>query len=83
MQQVSVRKQINRKLEIMPIEMQRKVLIYIDSLSKSSLPYGVSGKKLSQFAGVLTEENAKELTLIIEEGCERIDGNEWYILTGY
>lgn len=77
MQQVSVMQKIDRKLEVMPIEMQRKVLIYIDHLSKSGLPYGVSGKKLSRFAGVLTEENAQELTLIIEEGCDRIDDNEW------
>jgi len=77
MQQISVKQQIDKKLEVLPVEIQRKVLFYIDHLTESATPRGVPGKKLIEFAGTLSEEDAEELIQIIEEGCERIDDNEW------
>ncbi len=77
MQQITVKQQIDRKLEVLPVDVQRKVLFYIDHLTESSIQRGISGKKLAHFAGILSEEDAKELSHIIEEGCEKIDGNEW------
>ena len=77
MQQMTVRQQIDRKLEVLPPNIQRKVLYYIDHLTEPSIPRGVPGKKLIELAGTLSNEDAEELTRIIEEGCERIDDNEW------
>jgi hypothetical protein len=77
MQQITVKQQIDKKLEVLPVDIQRKVLFYIDHLTESVAPSGVSGKKLIEFAGTLSEEDAEELIRIIEEGCERIDDNEW------
>jgi hypothetical protein len=40
-------------------------------------PRGTPGRELLKFAGILSPEEAKEMTDAIEEGCERIDPNEW------
>jgi hypothetical protein len=77
MQQITVRQQINKRLEILPVNLQKKVLSYITRLSDSGIPHGIPGKKLVRLAGGLDKEDADELLQIIEEGCERIDYNEW------
>ena len=77
MQQMTVKQQIDRELEVLPVDMQRKVLDYIAHLTGSGIPPGVPGKKLIKFAGTLSEEDAEELIQIIQEGCEKIDYNEW------
>ncbi|UCH96008.1 MAG: hypothetical protein JSV88_03935 [Candidatus Aminicenantes bacterium] len=77
MQQMTVREQIERELDVLSVNMQRKILDYITHLSGPGIPPGVPGKELLKFAGTLADEDARELTQIIEEGCERIDYNEW------
>jgi len=41
------------------------------------LPKGIPGKSLLEFAGKLSESESDELMHIIEEGCEKVDSNEW------
>jgi hypothetical protein len=49
----------------------------LDHLTGPAAPQGTPGKKLIEFAGTLSQEDAEELIQIIEAGCERIDDNEW------
>jgi hypothetical protein len=77
MQQITVKQQIERELDVLTVDMQRKVLEFITHLSGPGIPPGVPGKKLIKFAGSLSEEDAEELSQIIQEGCEKIDYNEW------
>ncbi|MCP4214817.1 MAG: hypothetical protein GY765_09175 [bacterium] len=77
MQDVTIRCEIDRILDSLNPEMQKKVLDYITLLCDApSLP-GVPGKSLSKHAGTLSREEGDELIGIIEEGCGQIDYNEW------
>jgi len=38
---------------------------------------GDSGKSLLRFAGILDPSSAQEMRQAIEEGCERVDPDEW------
>ncbi len=71
MQQISVRQQIEKRLDSLPKKLQCKVLDYVTNLDASGLPPGVPGKELLHFAGSLSFEDAEELNRIIEDGCER------------
>jgi hypothetical protein len=62
-----------RKLEP---EQQARVLTFVRTLS-GTLPKGVPGRELLRFAGVIDKEDADAMRKAIEEGCERIDANEW------
>jgi hypothetical protein len=77
MQTISVRRQIERKLDALPLEKQKRVLDFITHLDYPDLPPGVPGKELIKFVGTLSPEDAEELIQIIEDGCEKIDYNEW------
>ncbi|NIM10798.1 MAG: hypothetical protein GTO45_02325 [Candidatus Aminicenantes bacterium] len=76
MQTISVRLQIERKLDALPLEQQRRVLDFITHLDYPGFPPGIPGKDLIQFAGTLSPEDAEELIQIIEDGCEKIDYNK-------
>jgi len=41
------------------------------------MPAGASWDELSRFAGVIDRADLRRMTEAIEEGCERIDLNEW------
>jgi hypothetical protein len=68
--------EIERQLETMPLETQQQVLSYIKTLPHPTLK-GVEGKTLRPFFGILSDEDANEMMKAIEEGCERVDLNEW------
>jgi hypothetical protein len=59
-----------------PLELQRKVLEFTQALALS-LPKGVPGKQLLRFAGVIEADDTRVMSQAIEEGCERVDENEW------
>jgi hypothetical protein len=77
MQQVSIKSQIVKEVDVLPLDLQKKVLDFIKLITDSTTPRGVSGKRLMNIAGLMTEDEADELSQIIEDGCERIDYNEW------
>ncbi len=58
---------------------QARVVDFARSLADPSRPkkIGVPGKDLLKFAGTIPHEDLEEMKQIIEEGCERIDLNEW------
>jgi len=76
MQQVSIKSQINRELDILPVNLQKKVLDFVTRLSRSATHRRKDGEKLAKLAGLLTHEEAEELKEIINANCERID-DEW------
>ncbi len=67
---------ITKRLELLPEEMQKKVLKYVNSLQKTGLK-GLPGSSITKFAGCISAEDLETMKKEIESGCERIDGNEW------
>ena len=65
-----------KEVEQLPPPLQRKVVDFAHSLAQSR-PRGTPAKQLLKFAGILSAEEAKAMMAAIEEGCERIDANEW------
>ncbi|HLB70042.1 MAG: hypothetical protein OIN88_03165 [Candidatus Methanoperedens sp.] len=72
----TIKQDIARQLDHLPPEAQRQVLDFVQALAKS-FPKGVPGKQLLRFSGILEAEDIKAMTQAIEEGCERVDMNEW------
>ncbi|XWK89305.1 MAG: hypothetical protein U7127_04350 [Phormidium sp.] len=71
-----IEKEIHTQLEKLNLQQQIKVLNFAKSLA-GTMPVGVPGKDLLQFAGILSHEEAKEMLEAIEEGCGKVDLNEW------
>jgi hypothetical protein len=65
-----------KEVERLPLPLQQKVINYARSLGEST-PCGTPGKQLLKYAGFLSPEEAKAMMDAIEEGCERIEPNEW------
>jgi len=45
--------------------------------TQPAAPRGVPGRDLLRFAGTIDAESAREMEEAIEDGCERIDPEEW------
>jgi hypothetical protein len=69
------RREIIKRLDRLPFEIQIKILDLAEAAP--SPQKGVSGKKLLRFAGILDADDVKEMTQAIENGCEKVDINEW------
>jgi hypothetical protein len=72
----SIKQEIAKQLDHLPLELQRRVLDFTQALILS-LPKGVSGKQLIRFAGILEAEDARAMAQAIEDGCEKVDVDEW------
>ena len=68
--------QVVQELEILPPNLQQQVLIFVQTL-KDTLPAGVSGERLLQFAGLIPSDDLALMRLAIEKDCERVDLDEW------
>ncbi len=68
--------QVLKRLDQLPVELQQRVLDFADALTASS-PRGVSGKDLLPCAGVLSEDDAREISEAIQSGCEQVNPNDW------
>ncbi len=66
---------ISDKLADLSLEQQREVLVFASFL-KSQLE-GVKGSSLLSFAGSIPAADLTRMQQAIEEGCERIDPDEW------
>jgi hypothetical protein len=55
---------------------QVRVVDYARSLAES-MPRGTAGEASLKFAGCIPSADLEEMKLAIEEGCEKIDGDEW------
>ena len=72
----AIRDGIERNLERLPVELQRRVLDFTEALAISQ-PRGVAGRDLLPFGGWLAQEDANDMLAVIEQGCEQVDLNGW------
>jgi len=76
MAQPAVKEQILADLDRLSPEQQRRAADLVHGLV-SPLPTGASVEDLLQVAGTLDEDSARQMVEAIEEGCERVDLDEW------
>ena len=69
-------KEIVKKVKTLPDNLQRQVLIFVDTLQDSSTR-GTPGKGLLEFAGTISPDDLSSMRQAIESGCEQVDGSEW------
>jgi hypothetical protein len=74
--QPAIKEQILKDLDQLSPEQQRRAAELVHDLI-SSLPTGTSGRDLLRFAGTMDSESVSEMMKAIEEGCERVDLDEW------
>ncbi len=67
---------IYEQLEKLPLEQRRQVLEFVRSLTAPQIQ-GVPGRSLLRFAGAIDRADLQALKQAIEEGCERINPNDW------
>lgn len=76
MVQPAIQEQILNDLNRLSPEQQERAAELVHGLV-SSLPKGASIEDLMKVAGILDDESAREMREAIEEGCERVDLDEW------
>jgi len=72
----AIQSELLKEVEQLPPPLQQKVVDFAHSLAQPR-PRGTPGKRLLEFAGILSPEEATAMMNAIEEDCERIDPNEW------
>jgi hypothetical protein len=72
----AVKDQILQDLDQLSPAQQKQAAELVHGLV-SSLPKGASVEDLMRLAGSLDEKSAREMMQAIEEGCERVDLDEW------
>lgn len=68
--------EVMEHLEAMPPHLQEQVLSIVRSLDPS-VPRGIAGSQLLQFAGTIPSDDLDSMTGAIERGCEQVDLDEW------
>ena len=76
MSHTAINQKIIRQLNNLPVELQIKALEFLNALSISK-PQGGSGKDLLRFAGSIPSKELVKMRQAIEDGCERVDVDEW------
>jgi hypothetical protein len=61
------------QIDKLPHDLQARVLDIIKALT----PKGVEGKSLLRFEGSISADDLQLMSKAIEEGCEKVDINEW------
>ena len=64
------------QLQTLPYELQWRVLEFTRALAVS-IPHGIPGRQLLEFAGTIPSDDLQLMRQAIEEGCEQVDTNEW------
>ena len=72
----SIVTQVVERLSVLPDNLQRRVLEYVEALD-ASVRQGVPGSKPLQFAGTIPPDDLRTMEAAIESGCEQVDVNEW------
>lgn len=70
----AVKEQILAQLAGLSEDQQLRVLDFARSLVS---PNGIAGRDLLRFAGAIEKEDLQTMSQAIEEGCEKIDPDEW------
>ncbi len=69
---------VTQHLESFPDDLQAQVLAFVEALkAKANRPRGVAGATLLPFAGVISQDEARQMREVIESGCDQVDANEW------
>lgn len=76
MHDAALKDELLKHLEHMPPELQRQVLELSRAMARSA-SRGIPGKQLLRFSGTLSPDDARAMAELIEEGCERVDPDEW------
>ena len=63
-------------LEALPQNLQQQVLFWVRALDLAQ-PRGTAGRQLLQFAGAISGADLDAMSRAIEQGCERVDVDEW------
>jgi hypothetical protein len=69
----SVKDNLITQIDKLPHDLQVRVLDIIKALT----PKGVEGKSLLRFEGSISADDLRLMSKAIEEGCEKVDINEW------
>ena len=67
---------ILEQVRALPYAEQRRVLDFARALGQAR-PTGVGWVELSRFAGSIDKKDLRTMADAIEQGCARIDLNEW------
>lgn len=73
---LSVIDQVVEQLSAMPQPLQQQVLQFARGLTLPEKK-GTPGQQLLQFAGSIPSDDLSLIQEAIEEGCEKVDVNEW------
>ena len=69
----SVKDNLIAQIDKLPHDLQVRVLDIIKALTSK----GVEGKSLLRFEGSISKDDLQLMSKAIEEGCEKVDINEW------
>ena len=72
----TVEKDIHEQVTRLPLEQRRQVLEFARALVTAKV-HGVPGKNLLHFAGAIDSEDLMDIKRAIEDGCEKINPDEW------
>lgn len=72
----TIGREISECLGKLPVEQQRRVLDFARTLATTPIR-GVPGSSLLKFAGRIGDSDLDAMSRAIDEGCERIDADEW------
>lgn len=72
----SLIEKVVKHLQSLPYESQWRVLEFARALA-SSTPHGVPGQTLLRFAGSIPSDDVERIRWAVEQGCERVDTDEW------
>jgi len=73
---VTVKKEIINQIGLLDYEHQRRILDFARVLAVTG-PKGIPGERLLSFAGTIPAGDLKAMKQAIEDGCEKVDLNEW------
>lgn len=73
---ISIIDEVVEQLKAMPQHLQWQVLGFVQALAKAEVP-GMPGQQLLRFAGSIPPDDLQSMHEAIEQGCERVDVDEW------
>jgi hypothetical protein len=71
-----IENELRETIHQLPLQQQQQVLAYARSLSGLPLK-GVPGVSLLRFAGTIEADDLELMKQAIQEGCEKVDEDEW------
>jgi hypothetical protein len=74
--ETTIEQELTTCLSQLPVEQQRQVLEFARTLATPRVQ-GVHGTTLLRFAGAIDQSDLEAMSRAIEDGCERVDADEW------